>query len=138
MTYLDCNVFLCGVLFDDAKAAYCRETLTRVASGALPALTSVLTWDEFVYVLQRLRGRDIAQAQGAMFLRLPNLRLVSADLAVVVKAQSLVETSRLKPRDAIHAATALLQHATEFISDDADFDGIAGIVRVPLSPRSRA
>lgn len=134
MTYLDSNVFLCAVLFDDAKAAHCRETLACVASGALPALTSVLTWDEFVYVLQRLKGRDTAQAQGSRFLRLPNLRLISADLAVMAKAQSLVETSRLKPRDAIHAATAILQHATEFVSDDADFDGITGIARVPLAP----
>lgn len=136
MMYLDTNVFLLAVLFGDAKAVACREVLRRVASGETVALTSVLAWDEFVYVLRKLQGRETAVAQGRRLLRYPNLRLVPADLATIAKAQSLVEATHLKPRDAIHAATAMVHRATEFLSDDSDFDGIEGIVRIPLSPRS--
>lgn len=133
MVYLDSNVFLFAVLYDDAKGVACREVLRRVASGETRAVTSVLTWDEFVYVLQRLQGREVAMGQGRRLLRYPNLRLVPADMEAIARAQGLVEGTRLRPRDALHAATALIEQATEFVSDDGDFDGVPGITRVPLT-----
>lgn len=35
----------------------------------------------------------------------------------------------LYPRDAIHAATALLRNAEDFYSEDADFDSVDGLHR---------
>jgi len=39
---------------------------------------------------------------------------------VIKKAQDFIEASSLKPRDAIHIASALIHGASEFITFDAD------------------
>jgi len=43
-----------------------------------------------------------------------------------------MERYPLKPRDAIHAATALAEEASTILSDDADFDAVKELHRKPL------
>ena len=38
----------------------------------------------------------------------------------------------LKPRDSIHLSCAIERNISEIITDDADFDGIKEITRVPI------
>ncbi|OIO24439.1 hypothetical protein AUJ14_06150 [Candidatus Micrarchaeota archaeon CG1_02_55_22] len=53
--------------------------------------------------------------------------------AIITSAQSLVEVYSLKPRDAIHIATALAAGCNCIVSDDTDFDAVkARIPRLPL------
>ena len=131
MKYLDTNIFLYPVLFTDAKGAACRDLLKGAASGQFDAVTSCLTWDEFVYVLLRTLGREVAAAQGAMLLQFPGLVLAPADAAILARAQDLITNTPLRPRDALHAATALRYGAAAFVSDDPDFDHLPGLVREP-------
>ena len=49
---------------------------------------------------------------------------------MLIKAQKLIKFYNIKPRDALHAATALLQGSNEIISDDIDFDKIKEIKRL--------
>ncbi len=46
--------------------------------------------------------------QGMIFLELPNLRMLYIDSEVIARAQALLESYGLKPRDAIHAASAIV------------------------------
>jgi len=131
-TYLDSNVFLYPVLFADAKADRCRAILRRVVSGDLTAVTSVLTWDEFVYVVQKVLGRSVAVAEGQKFLRFPHLSFLKADMGTLSGAQRVLTQYNVRPRDALHAATALAHGASDMISDDSDFDAIKEIRRIPL------
>ena len=44
---------------------------------------------------------------GRKFLEFPNLKLLNIKRSTVLRAQKLMEKYEIKPRDAIHAATAL-------------------------------
>jgi len=130
--YLDSNVFIYPVLFADAKAERCRAILRQVVDREFPAVTSVLTWDEFVYVVQKVLGRNVAVAEGQKFLRFPHLSFLRTDVEILMRAQRLLTEYNVRPRDAIHAATALVHGANDIISDDGDFDAIKDVRRIPV------
>tara|TARA_Y100000310_G_scaffold325511_1_gene389090 strand:+ start:909 stop:1436 length:528 start_codon:yes stop_codon:yes gene_type:complete len=93
-------------------------------------ITSVLTWDEVVHTIWKKRGKEIAVSEGEKFFNLPNLILVDTNKNVVMNAQKLITKYGLKPRDAIHAATAILHECSEIISDDSDFDKVKELKRI--------
>ena len=135
MVYLDANVFLFSLLYDpeeEPKAQRAREILTGVAHGRVRAFTSTLTWDEVVWVVWRLVGRPEALRVGALLLRFPNLTFVDVTHPVLARAQEVMTTYGLRPRDSIHVASALAVGEREIVSDDADLDRVDIITRVPL------
>ena len=123
MIYLDANILLYPMLQQDARATACRAVLDQVVAGAA-ASTSVLTWDEVVYVLRKIQGAARAIQQGRLLLQFPGLHFLPADLAVLKQAQKLTESYHLAPRDAIHAATAVTAGIRDFVSEDADFNTV--------------
>jgi hypothetical protein len=129
MKYLDANVFLYAILYDNAKARACKEILLKTAKGESEAATSLLSWDEIVFALSKLLGREIAVKEGERFLKLPNLKLLKVDEQVISKAQKMIEMYAVKPRDAIHAASAVVFGCDKFVTDDSDFDRIKEIKR---------
>ncbi len=66
------------------------------------------------------------------FLTFPNLSLVTIDSSVIMNAQKIMESYGLKPRDAIHASTALVSGQKTVISDDQDFDKVKGLRRTRI------
>ncbi len=131
--YLDSNVFLYPLLYEDDKARAAKEIVRDFVSKKFLAYTSVLTWDEFVYILKRERGKEIAEAESDKFLKLPNLLFLDIKKSLLFKAQELIKNYNLKPRDAIHAASAIVNDINEIISDEEDFDKIKEIKRIGLS-----
>jgi len=133
LLYIDSNIFIYPAIYDpDAvpEAAQAKARLHEIASGSIKAFTSTLTWDEVTWVTLRLFGIEKATAQGASFLKLPNLRLLRVDLETISHAQTLLEKYNLKPRDAIHAATAIRNGISKILSYDEDFDTLPNLVRV--------
>ncbi len=128
MIYLDTNVFLDASLKQTEHAAAAKELLLRVAAGKIAAATSVLSWDEVVWCIWRSYGEGAARLEGERFISLP-VTFLPAIPAVILKAQELLRTTALEPRDAIHAATALTAGISEFVTNDTDFDGVPGISR---------
>jgi predicted nucleic acid-binding protein len=136
MVYLDSNVFIYAVTHDPTKNAKAREAvniLRDVEEGSVKGVTSFLAWDELVWVVWKLAGREAGIRAGAAFLKLQNLSLLPVNLSVMLRAQELVERYQLKPRDAIHASSALTAGEREIVSDDAELDAIKEIRRRPLS-----
>lgn len=129
MKYLDSNILICAVLYQDARALACRRLLEGVAAGVFRAATSVLSWDEFSYVLERHVGREVAVAHGERLLRYPGVEWVACTPALLAAAQELRQTCRLRPRDCLHAATARHVGAACIVSLDADFDAVRGLTR---------
>jgi len=130
---VDSNIFIYPAIYDPAaipEAAKAKANLQEIASASIEAYTSTLTWDELTWVVRRLFGFEKAAAQGASFLRLPNLRLLRVDVEVICRAQSILEEFQLKPRDAIHAATALGNGIDRILSYDEDFDALPNLDRV--------
>ena len=130
--YLDANVFLYPLLYEDDKAKACASLLKDIANKKIAAYTSVLCWDEFVYTLKVEKGREIAKQEGDKFLKFPNLVFLDARKSTLFKARQLMERYNLNPRDAIHIATAILVNIKDVISDDSDFDDINEISRIKL------
>lgn len=132
MIYLDANIFIHSLIGDDSKSKACSDILTKLISGDIFAGTSVLTWDEFFYALKREIGKEKTLEESKSFLSMPNLFFFNATNEIISKAQSLIERYSLDPRDAIHAATAIINKCDSIISDDSDFDKVKELKRVKV------
>jgi predicted nucleic acid-binding protein len=135
MPYIDSNVFIYPVLYQtetQQKAKKAKEILLKIESGEISAYTSTLTWDEVVWVVSRVIGRNDGIAQGRKLLGFPNLNFINADENVLTHAQTLLDKYKLSPRDSIHVASALTKNIKAIISDDSDFDQVQEIKRTPL------
>jgi hypothetical protein len=135
MPYLDSNVFIYPVIYQteaQPKASKAKEILRNVENGKLSAYTSTLTWDEVVWVVSKVMGRNEGINQGQKLLGFPNLQFVTADENVIIQAQRLMNKYKMSPRDSIHVASALERRTKSVISDDADFDQVKEITRTSL------
>ena len=133
MIYLDSNIFIFPILTQDSgKSIACKEVLEKVVDGKLNAATSVLTWDEVVWATRKYLGAADSIEEGKKFMEFPNLKLLEANESTLIIANKLMEKNKLKPRDAIHAATAMISNSEGIISDDTDFDNVKEIKRFPV------
>ncbi|MEM1959946.1 MAG: type II toxin-antitoxin system VapC family toxin [Candidatus Nitrosocaldus sp.] len=133
MLYIDSNIFIYPVIYDEQlvqESKRAKELLYKIATGKVEAYTSIITWDEVVWVIRRVHGVERAIEQGKMLLRFPNLKILSINKATIIKAQELMERYRLKPRDALHIAVALENRLNRIASYDKDLDGVDGIERI--------
>ena len=129
MIYLDTNVLIYPISGTDTKSIACGAILDKVFKGEQEAGTSCLTWDEFQHALKKVIGKENAILSGATLLKSPNITFFKADLPVIQKAQEITESYGLDPRDAIHAATPIINNSDEIVSDDPDFDKVKGLKR---------
>jgi len=129
MIYLDSNVFIYAVLGGAKEGSWCRDLVRRVAEGGEEAVTSALTVDEVVNQVRVSRGLETSIQAGEAILQMAHLAVAPADAETLWKSLELGRQLGLHPRDAIHAATALLRRTPELISEDADFDKVEGLRR---------
>lgn len=133
LSYVDSNVFILPLLGENSpRSSGARRALEQIEAGTLTAYTSVLTWDEVVWVVSKVLGRTDGIGAGRKLLNFPHLRFVDASASVIARAQAIAEASNLAPRDAIHCATAIGKGIRRFISDDRALEGVPEIERVPL------
>lgn len=132
MVYVDANVFISSFLSQGQKTEHCKSILSRIASNDIPAFTSLLTWDEIAWIARKRLSIEDSIEEGKKFLEFPYLRLVEVNELIIKMAQDMMERYNLKPRDAIHAATAISNGIKEIVSDDPDFDVIKEIKRIPI------
>ena len=131
--YIDSNVFLYPVLYNGIKESEtAREILSDIEVKNIQAYTSTLTWDEVSYVVERIFGKTDSIEVGKRFLNFPFLRFIPVDDEIIRRSQVIREKYNLKPRDSIHLSCAIERNISEIITDDADFDGIKEITRVPI------
>ena len=131
--YIDSNVFLYPVLYNNIKESEtAREILAEIEGKNIQAYTSTLTWDEVSYVVERIFGKTDSIEVGKRFLNFPFLRFIPVDDEIIRRSQVIREKYNLKPRDSIHVSCAIERNISKIITNDADFDGIKEITRVPI------
>lgn len=136
MPYLDSNVFIYPVIYQTEshqQAKKAKELLLKIESGELSAYTSTLTWDEVVWVVTKVLGREDGISQGRKLLGFPNLKFIPVDENILTQAQALIDKYKLSPRDSIHIASALDRKIKTIVSDDIDLDQVKEITRTPLA-----
>lgn len=133
MNYIDANIFIFPILEETPEAQYCKKILSQIASQQIIGFTSVLTWDEIVWVIKKEMGKEDAVNEGKKFIEFPYLKLLEVNQSTIAKAQELMEKYNLNPRDSIHAASALLARINQVISDDSDFDKIKELKRIQIN-----
>ncbi len=135
MKYIDANVFIYPLIYDEnevAEARLSKSILSRVVKGEIKAGTSCLTWDEVVYVVSRVSGWGDAKKAGSKLLLFPSLRIFGVDRKTIDRAQVLIERYDLKPRDAIHAASAIQNATKSIVTNDDNFDVVEELNRIRL------
>ncbi len=125
--YIDSNVFIQAILREDVDS---RDVLRKIINNEFEGITSILSWDELVYILRKFINSESAISEGRKFLGFPNLKFIDAKKDIILRAQKLIEKYNIKPRYAIHAATALQAGVNEIVSGDADFDKISELKRI--------
>lgn len=105
--YWDSCAFLAWLENEPSRSDACNETLQEAKEGGFVILTSALTLTETLWLRSGPRlGEDKARMLNGFFRR-SFLRVVNIDRAIAENAQRLVWENGIKPKDAIHVATAL-------------------------------
>ncbi len=130
--YIDSNIFIFPVIYDNEQSFKAGNILSRLEKNEIIGYTSVLTWDEVVYVIRKTLGKADSISIGKKFINYPNLRFINTDVNIIIKAMEIGENYNLKPRDSLHIATSLSRDIRNIISDDSDLDSVDIIHRIKL------
>jgi predicted nucleic acid-binding protein len=105
--YWDSDAFLGWLQEEPGKVDLCRESLERAQNGELLLVTSALTIAEVLW----LRNHPPLPADRAgvvrRFFRRSCIRVCNVTRKISEDAQTLVWDHGIKPKDAIHVATAI-------------------------------
>ncbi len=135
--FLDTNIFMYAAGKAHPLKGPCLAILRRVAREEIEAVTNAEVLQEIVYRFGAIRELQ----HGIHLARLAVDQVAGAVLPVTLadiqRACDLLTRygTRIKSRDAVHAATMLNNDVTHLISADTHFDAIEGITRIdPRKP----
>ena len=105
--YWDSNAFLGWLAEESDKVDYCRPVIEAAEAGRVRILTSALTIPEVLWK----KGQDRISADSAAnveaFFRHEWIVIRELDRFIAEDARALVWRHNVKPKDAVHLATAL-------------------------------
>ena len=112
----------------------CRAVLAQLAGGQLIGVASTEMIQEVLHHRLRMTGdRGLAVADARDVAEL--VTIVAFDAVVLAAALDLVgRSAAVRGRDAVHAATAIVQDIPAIVSIDPAFDDVPGLTR--LDPRA--
>lgn len=133
MIYLDSNIFIIAALEEKEEGQKARNILKLVGSKKRTFATSSLAFDEVLWVLIKEKSRTEAIMAVRAMLKIPQLRIINIEKNIITESINIIETTTLKPRDAIYLAAMRLKGVNEIITQDRDFDNIKGIRKYDIN-----
>jgi len=115
---LDTSIFIYHL---EAHPRYLRLTqalLAGIQAGRQRAVTSTVTIMELTVRPWQVDRPAVAREYEALLVHFPNLTLADVTRDVARQAAQLRARFRLRPADALQVATALVQGATAFVTND--------------------
>jgi len=114
---LDSNVFIAALSQEEANSPIAQKLVRDIARGKHRAVASSIAYGE---ILSITTSHDDKLDLESFFARIENLSTVPADDNVCLKAGQLRAKygPKLKLPDALHTATAKLEGADMFITND--------------------
>ena len=131
MLYLDANIFIFAAMNTEELGEKARALLKRIQLGEEKAETSALTFDEVFWVVRK-HNLELAFETCEALLNFPNIEIVPANRELAASAVQIMRECGLRPRDALHAATAITEKADCIVSTDPHFDRVRGLKRKNL------
>lgn len=107
--YWDSNAFLGWLAEESDKVPHCRPVLEAAESGGLMIITSALTIAEVLWLKGEQKLPPSRAKQIEAFFRNRWIVVREVDRFIAEDARQLVWDKNIKPKDAIHLATALRQ-----------------------------
>lgn len=126
--FLDATIILLAAGEPGTAQHACRSFLEAQAASGSTLHMSVEGVQEVLFHRMRMvdRGTAVAEARDVQEM----VVLHRFDEGVLQTAISLVATSTVRGRDAVHAATAIRAGFDAIVTTDSDFDGIPGLRRI--------
>lgn len=126
--FLDTSVLVLAYGTDHPLRQHCRGIVRRAHHDEFTLNLSTEAVHEFLHHRMRRAPRTTAVTNARDVVL--GCVVHPLDAAVLQRSISLVETTPIRGRDAVHAATALEHGFTEIVSTDRDFDSVPGLRRV--------
>jgi predicted nucleic acid-binding protein len=123
--YLDANLFIYAIEGLPPFAAKLVSLFQRFDRGELHAVTSELTLAEVLVKPRRDQNNALCDQYERMLRPSKSLTIAPVTRAVLIAAAAIRANSSLKLPDAIHAATALTQSCTTYLTNDQQFKAVA-------------
>lgn len=127
--YLDSNIFIYSVTKENVGPK-ARQALEAVEKGRIGAVTSALTVDEVVWIVQNETDRDTAIETGQRLLEMDNLDIVETGAEVAAKSLKLMEDLSTYPRDSMHIASARQHGIYTIATEDSDLQKLEDLETV--------
>jgi predicted nucleic acid-binding protein len=127
---LDTSIFIYHLEQHPRYAALTHALLSEIESGQRTACTPVMTLMELTVRPWQLERPDIARRYEIALARFPNLRLVDVTRDIARQAAQLRAAYRLRPADALQAATALAGGATLLVTNDRDLARLKPLIAI--------
>lgn len=130
--YWDSDCFLGHFQNEEGKVEKCEGVLQRADRGDVIIVTSALTIAEVLWMRGAPRiTKDKAEIVQKFFRR-SYIRVYNVTRKIAESAQDLVWDHSIKPKDAIHVATAINLTVDALETFDEDLIGKSGTVGTPL------
>jgi len=131
--YLDANCFIYSVERIDPYRAILDSLWRAVSFGQITIVTSELTLLEVLVKPLKEGNATVAASYRAVLRHSPDVRMAPITQVVLEEAANLRATQGLKTPDALHAATALLNGCTLFVTNDSAFRRVSDLTVAILS-----
>src|SRR5262245_30113871 len=131
LIYWDSDCFLGWFQEEPDKVELCQGTLARADAGNVLIVTSTLTIAEVLWMKHAPPIPDVKANLVRGFFRRSYIRVRNVTRTIAEGAQDLVWSNGIKPKDAIHVATALDARVTVLETFDDDLIGKSGQVGNP-------
>ena len=131
--YLDTNIIIYAVEGYGTHATPIKSLLRGLTEGEIIAVTSDLTVAEVLVKPKRDGNAHLEEAYRRFLLPTKSLRNSTVSREILEAAAGIRATSALKLPDAIHWATAMIEHCDSFLTNDDGFKSVEGVKVVMLS-----
>lgn len=131
--YWDSDVFIGWLAAETDKEPHCRGTIQHAEAGKLTIVTSALTLAEVI----NLKGhkklpREVDEKVKGFFAQ-PYISVRILDRRLAEAARDLVWNHGIKPKDAVHVATAIDMRVEHLATFDKDLHKLSGTIGSPMT-----
>ena len=129
MIFVDANIPMYLVGADEALMQVTRSLTERAVESGEKLVTDAEVLQEILHRFAAIRRRDAIEPCTTLLLSLVD-EVFSIDLEDVRRASTIIRSSDLSARDALHLAVMQRRGIDRILTFDRAFDGVPGVTRL--------